>query len=90
MSRRFWTRADVASLRRRLRRARRFPTNTDPSSRHVETMAYCLLRYGDYAMFRDEPEHCAVSLLVTVEHLYKARDEIERLTAKLRAAAEGK
>jgi hypothetical protein len=47
-------------------------------------MAEYLLRDGYYAMLLDEPEHCAVSLLVTVEMLYKTRTEIKRLRAAIK------
>lgn len=69
---------DVRNLRRRVSRARNFPHNTCPSSRHVQMMAEGLLR-GGYPMLQEEPEHCAVSMLATVEALYKARTELARI-----------
>jgi hypothetical protein len=72
-----------ANIRRRVRRARQFPTNTCPSSRHVQMMAETMLTYGRCHMLQEEPEHCAVSMLVTVLQLYKARTEIGRLKKKL-------
>lgn len=45
-------------------------------------MGEVLARGGKYPMFEEEPEHCGVSLLVTVEMLFKARDEIRHLKAK--------
>jgi hypothetical protein len=71
------------NIRRRVARARHFPDNTCPSSRHVQMMAEYLLSDGYYTMLLDEPEHCAVSMLVTVEMLYKARTEIKRLRAAM-------
>jgi hypothetical protein len=74
---------------RRVSRARRFPENTDSSSRHVEIMADVLLSGRPYPMFAEDPEHCAGSLLSVVESLYKARNEIERLRAALSEGKEG-
>jgi hypothetical protein len=45
-------------------------------------MAETLLTYGRCHMLQDEPEHCAVSMLVTVEMLYKARTELDRLRGR--------
>lgn len=67
---------------RRVRRVEKFGVNTCPSSRHVRIMGEVLARGGKYPMFDEEPEHCGASLLVTVEMLFKARDEILRLKAK--------
>jgi hypothetical protein len=46
-------------------------------------MAETMLTYGRCHMLQEEPEHCAVSMLVTVLQLYKARTEIGRLKKKL-------
>ena len=70
----------------RVERARRFPDNTDPFSRHVELIGRSLAAGKPYPMLTEEPGHVAGSLLITVENLYKARNEIERLTAKLAEA----
>lgn len=79
----------LAALRRRVNRARNFPTNTDPYSRHVHIMAEWLLkpqpkkRGGPgalrYPMLQEEPEHCAESLLVTLAELWEARTELAKL-----------
>jgi hypothetical protein len=45
-------------------------------------MADALTSRGDYELFREEPEHCAGSLLATVEALWKARTEIHKLKAR--------
>lgn len=65
----------VPNLLRRVERARRFPDNTCPASRHVHMMAKGLLTKRGYGMLRDphESEHCAVSLLSVLESLWKAR-----------------
>lgn len=68
---------------RRIMRGAYFPEFTDPASRHVRIMADSLMRSGDYPMLTEEPEHCAGSLLATVEALWKARKEIARLRAAL-------
>jgi hypothetical protein len=67
---------------RRVRRVEKFGVNTCPPSRHVRLMGEVLARGEKYPMFEEEPEHCGASLLVTVELLFKARDEIRRLKAK--------
>ena len=71
------------NLIRRVRRARNFPVNTCPSSRHVQMIGDYLIRGQPYPMIEDEPEHVGASLLAVVESLYKARTEIDRLRAKL-------
>ena len=48
-------------------------------------MATELIRRGEYPMLIDEPEHCGISIAVTVEMLWKARREIERLKKELEA-----
>ena len=70
------------NLVRRVARARRFPNNTCPASRHLEAIALALLRTGKHAMLAEEPEHCAVSMLAVLESLWKLRTsnaEIRRL-----------
>lgn len=68
----------IENLRRRVRRARRFPDNTCPASRHLQIMAECLLTRRSYPMLQDDPEHCAGSMLSVLESLYKARNELAR------------
>lgn len=70
---------------RRALRAMHFPTNTDPYSRHVRLMGVTLMRGKKYPMFEEEPEHCATSLLVTVELLWKARLKIKRLEGRIKS-----
>lgn len=69
---------ELINLKRRVDRARKFPTNTCPASRHVHIMAECLLR-GGYPRFSEEPEHCAESMLSVLESLWKARTELAKL-----------
>jgi hypothetical protein len=68
----------LANLRRRVNRARNFPHNTCPSSRHVHMMADYLIRYGKYQMLIDEPKHCGESMLVVLEALWKARTKLAK------------
>ena len=63
----------LANVRRRVSRARKFPTNTCPASRHVHIMADRLASGKGYPMFAEEPEHCAGSLYSVLESLWKAR-----------------
>jgi len=65
----------LRKLRRRVDRARNFPTNTCPASRHLHMMAEGLIR-GGYPMLQEEPEHCAISILSTLEALWKARTKL--------------
>lgn len=85
----------IASLRRRVSRARKFPTNTCGSSRHLHMMADALLDKGRYAMLEDEPAHCAESILNVLESLWKLRTaspeyakEIEKALARIRSETE--
>lgn len=68
----------IAALRRRVSKARNFPVNTDPFSRHLHIMADCLMKPKKdgtlrYPMLAEEPEHCAESIYVVLESLWKAR-----------------
>ena len=65
-------------LKRRVQKARTFPTNTCPASRHVQIMAECLAS-GGYPMLHEEPLHCAISMLATVAALYEARAELNAI-----------
>lgn len=73
----------LAALRRRVNRARRFPTLiTCPASRHVHIMAECLAKGEQYPMMMDEPEYCAESMLMVLASLWEARAEIVKLKEK--------
>ena len=71
----------LRNLKRRIARARRFPTNTDPYVRHVQTIGEYLAAGRTYHMIGDEPLHVAVSLLTTVEALYKLRNILAKKEA---------
>lgn len=69
------------NLLRRVKRARNFPENTCPASRHVQMIGEALIKGQKYSMIDDEPEHVGRSLLSVCESLFKARTEIARLRA---------
>lgn len=82
---------EIKNLKRRIRKARLFPVNTCPSSRHVQMMGEYLPTKKGYPMLQEEPEHCAQSILATVAALYEKRteaarllDEVNKLRAKLK------
>jgi hypothetical protein len=56
--------------------ARDFPHNTCGYSRHVQIIGAALANGGQYQMIKEEPEHCASSMLFTVMSLYKSRTEL--------------
>jgi hypothetical protein len=70
----------LANLRRRVNRARQFPANTCPASRHLHLIADDLLRGTPI----DDQEHCAETMLSVLESLWKARTDLARLKAKPR------
>lgn len=72
---------ELPNVRRRVNRARNFPTNTCPASRHLHIMAERLASGKKYHMFDEEPEHCAGTMLAVLESLWKARTELARLKA---------
>lgn len=71
----------LRNLRRRVDRARSFPDNTCPASRHVHMIADTLAKGRPYAMLDEEPEHVAGSLLLVLEALWKARTKIAQIEA---------
>lgn len=70
---------DLRNIRRRVNRARRFPVNTCPASRHLHIMADTLAKSDRYAMFEEEPQHCAETMYAVLEDPWKARTELEKL-----------
>ena len=73
----------LKELRRRVNKARRFPDNTCPASRHLHIMADCLLK-GGYPMLQEEPDHCAESILAVLASLWEARTEDGKDAARFR------
>lgn len=63
----------IGNLRRRVDRARRFPDNTCPASRHLHLIAEALATGKPYPMLQEEPEHCAETMLSVLESLWKLR-----------------
>ena len=56
----------LQNLRRRVNRARNFPDNTCPASRHLHLIAEALAGGRPYPMLQDEPEHCAGTMLAVL------------------------
>ena len=71
--------AASSNLKRRVWRARTFPTNTCAASRHVHIIADQLSRGTVPHILLDEPQHCAESMLSVLESLWKARTELRKL-----------
>lgn len=69
----------LQNVRRRVNRARRFPHNTCPASRHLHLIAERLAAGKKYPMLDEEPEHCAGSMLAVLEALWKARTKLAEL-----------
>ena len=72
-------------------RAEAFPSHTCPASRHAHIMAETLAKGKEYAMFLEEPEHCADTLLAVIGSLWQARmkaAELERQLAEAQKDAE--
>ncbi len=70
--------ARLRNLQRRVSRARKFPINTCPASRHVHIMADALAKGWMFFPFEEEPEHCAESLYAVLEDLWKLRTKHEQ------------
>ncbi len=73
----------LQNLRRRVNRARNFPDNTCPASRHLHLIAEALAGGRPYPMLQDEPEHCAGTMLAVLEALWKARTKLARLRSNV-------
>jgi hypothetical protein len=67
----------IENLRRRVGRARRFPDNTCPASRHLQLIAESLLQ--GRSIEPAEAEHAAQSMLSVLESLWKARTKLARV-----------
>lgn len=72
----------LANQRRRTERARRFPDNTCPASRHVQLIADALVRKPHrYCSLRCDPEEAewiAGDLYAALESLWKARTKLNK------------
>ncbi len=68
--------AQLRNLRRRVDRARDFPINTCPASRHLYMIADTLAAGKPYQMLEDDPAHCAMTMLSVLESLWKLRTKV--------------
>lgn len=72
----------IAALRRRVAKARKFPTNTCAASRHLQMIADGLLSKRGYPMLAEEPAHCAETMLAVLASLWELRNaEADRARA---------
>ena len=72
--------AENRKLLARVRKARNFPYNTCPASRHVSMIGEFLAKGEPYPMLQEEPEYVAGSLLATVAALWEARAALSKET----------
>ena len=72
----------LENIRRRANRARNFPVNTCPASRHVRLMAEAIASGRGYSMFETDPELCAAAMFSVLESLWKARTKLATLEKK--------
>jgi hypothetical protein len=66
------------NLRRRVNRAKKFPNNTCPASRHLHIMAETLVK----GKKNFDDSQCAGAMLSVLESLWKVRTELTRLKNK--------
>jgi len=71
-----------ANVKRRVGRARNFPVNTCPASRHLHMIALALASGQPYPMLTEDPQYCAGTMLSVLESLWKARTRIAKLEAE--------
>ena len=64
---------------RRMQRARKFPDNTCPASRHVQALAEAMAAGLVPSKAVEDPEHVAESLAATLQALYSARSKLQQL-----------
>lgn len=69
----------IKTLLKRVAKARNFPANTCPASRHAEMIGEALAKGRAYPMLAEEPEYCGETLLATVAALYEARTKLAQL-----------
>lgn len=61
------------AARKRAYKAKDFPRNTCPASRHVQMLADALYEGKPYPMLTEEPRHVAGSLYSTIASLWESR-----------------
>jgi len=69
----------IRERRAEAEKARNFPVNTCPASRHLQMMADALADSGRYPMAEEEPSHVAGSLYAVLASLWEARTRIVEL-----------
>lgn len=69
----------LPNIRRRVNRARRFPNNTCPASRHLHMIADAIASGRPYPMLQEDPEHCALTMYAVLESLWKCRTRIAKM-----------
>lgn len=63
----------LRALKRRVSKARNFPANTCPASRHLHMIADALAARKPYWMLLEEPEHVAETMLTVLASLWETR-----------------
>lgn len=71
----------LCNLRRRVMRARNFPNNTCPASRHLHMIADALVSRGRKCPIEEcwDAEHMAGTILSVLESLWKARTHLAKV-----------
>lgn len=70
--------AEFGIQKGRTLRAKDFPDNTCPASRHAFTIADHIGRKKRYDMLSSEPEHCAASIMAVIAALWELRTKQQR------------
>lgn len=80
-------------LIQRVEKARNFPYNTTPASRHVAMMGRRLVEDGKSFSLDDDPQHCGESMLLTVADFWETKERainlvwvIKRLVTTIHSA----
>lgn len=80
----------VKNLILKMQKAKNFPDNTCPASRHVQLMAEELAKNGEYHMIQEDPKHVAGSLASVVASLYETRDFLRSIGYAQQISKDGK
>lgn len=67
---------EYRELVKRASRARDFPHNTCPASRHLAMIADHLMRGKPYPMLNEEPQHCAETMYAVLSSLWELRSRL--------------
>ena len=71
-------------LIRRVEKARNFPYNTTPASRHVALIGQHLYEDGKAFSLEDDPQHCGESMLLAVADLWETKKKFDHLQRIIR------